>query len=1159
MQEFKANERTFQGVLLNTFQSIINDNADIKFVSAFQEQNVGVGESRFSDTIITSSADSKQKVFVELKPTSWDAQDEILVTDAARKAFNNGVEYFVTGTPRQLIIYKTFMEGTPLLERKLKFYHLSSVKTDNDVLTPSFQKQIIPVVTQFLKELSDIVHGVVEVHWDSVDKIFVNKLSAYILDASSVMYEVMKPKIKADDTLKKRIRDYVTEQEIFNITIKFGDEDVYNLCQLANYLLYLKIIFYSYLERDVKTLGLKPLKIPQDKDLLNKTLRARFDDVLEYDYESIFQKTILDEFEYPNSYLPELQRNVDHIRHLQFHDFNFDIIGSIYNKLIDSQEQHQHGQHFTNTNEVDIVNAFCINKNTKLIFDSGCGAATFLVRAYAFKRYFDKKLKHKELLEELWGIDIAPFPVFLASMNLSLLDIKEIDNYPVVIKKDFGDLRPNSFHKLIFHNHTKKFETKPFDEKYTQVHIPVFDSCVGNPPYIMQELIDDKEKWNGLLKAEHNLKKIDQRSDLYVYYLMHTASFLKEGGRLGYVISSSWLDNLFGASLQKFLLGNFKIIAVIDNQKVRSFDTASINTVILILEKCTDTEAREENNVRFVRVYKEYKELIGKSDDEDRIETAINFAQKIEKTNKSTKNDNYFVTVRNQKILEEESTVEGKYEPGNWGAKYLRSPKIYNKIIEAAGNKLIPLYKVAEIKRGFTTGANDFFYLIDDTDKVKEMSDEDYKLNFGFERKKHNISWEKFGWYYSEMTKSHHALERVYFKPLFKTQKEAKNLEVDLGKLKYHVLVCNEKLDTLKKYNTRIAKYIEIAKKEYLVHERKTMLQRKKGDGTRDWFNLGKDLFVGDFIFPSKIHERYGLIDNRKTKIYCDKVNYNIKPKKEFIKEADLVFLIMNCTLFRYFLELFARQIGEGLTDIDVVVVEKTLVIDPRLLKSKEQELKEILKLLRAREQETIYEEIKKKDRRKLDTIILETLGLKAKDVDELYEQVCESRLQRNEKANSVTTVKSKQKPDYETSLKLIQERFPEIRAYNELIKEKKTNQFIIPNMPAKYPKDLKSGDSNFFQSYYVNFKEGNRQETVSFKNSGQIKLFHFFYEILEVKGTALTLPEKPEDCKKVFAILESDYKKYNTQIKDMLKSYRSKASFLSVYRDLVLCISQHE
>lgn len=1153
MTDFKANERTFQGVLLNTFQTIINDDADIKFESVFQEQNVGVGESRFSDAIITSSVDSKRKIFVELKPTSWDAQDEILVTDAARKAFNNGVEYFVTGTPRQLIIYKTFIEGTPLLERKLKFYPISSIKTDNDVLAPSFQKQITPVITQFLKELSDIVHGVTEVHWDSVDKIFVNKLSAYILDASSVMYEVMKPKIKADATLKKRIRDYVTEQEIFNITIKFNDEDVYNLCQLANYLLYLKIIFYSYLERDVKTLGLKPLKIPQDKDLLNKTLRSRFDDVLQHDYESIFQKTTLDEFEYPNSYLPELQRNVDHIRNLKFHDFNCDIIGSIYNQLINSQEQHQHGQHFTNTNEVDIVNAFCINKDTKLVFDSGCGAATFLVRAYAFKKYFNKKLKHKELLEELWGIDIAPFPVFLASMNLSLLDIKEIDNYPVVIKKDFGDVRQNSFHKHIFHNHTKEFITKPVDDKYVQVRIPVFDSCVGNPPYIMQELIEDKEKWNGLLKAEHNLKKIDQRSDLFVYYLMHTASFLKDGGRLGYVISSSWLDNLFGAGLQKFLLDNFKIIAVIDNQKVRSFDTASINTVILILEKCSDGKAREENNVRFVRVYKEYKDLIGKSDDENRISTVINFAEKIERTNKSSKNENLFITVRKQKLLEEESTVEGKYEPGNWGAKYLRSPEIYNKIIETAGDKLIPLYKVAKVKYGIKSGANDFFYVVDDTYKVDEMNDEDYKMTFGYERKKHLISWEKNGWFYSEMTNSHHILERVYFKPLFKTQKEAKNLEVDLEKLKYHVLICNETLASLKKHNTKIAKYIEIAEKEYTIHERKTMLQREKSDGSREWFNLGEDLFVGDFIFPSKIHERYGLIDNRKTKIYCDKVNYNIKAKKEYAKEADLVFLIMNSTLFRYFLELFARQMGEGLTDIDVVVVEKTLVIDPKLLKSKEQELKELFKSLRGREQETIYEEIKKKDRKTLDTIILESLGLKAKDVDELYAQVCESRLKRNEKANSVTTVKSKEKPDYETSLKLIQERFPEIRNYNELIKNKTIIQFNIPNLPAKFPKDLKAGDSNLFQSYYVNFKDGNKQIPIGFKNISQLKLFRFFYEELEVKGIPLTLPEKPEECEKVRSILENDYKSYRPQIIALLKSYRSKASFLAIYKSLIL------
>lgn len=1155
MIEFKANERTFQGVLLSTFNSILQNNSEIKFDSAFQELNVGVGESRFSDTIITSSVDSKLKVFIELKNQSWDATDEDLVNDAMMKAFKNGIEYFITGTPRQLVLFKTFEPNTTPQDRKLKLYYLANVKSDNDVTTTAYQSQIQPTVKLFLQDLSNLIHGITDVHWDSIDKQFINKLSTYILEASAQMSEEMTPVIQSNDNLKKRIRDYIQEQDIFHVTINFRNDDIYNLCQLSNYLLYLKIIFYSYLQRDVKKLNLKPLTIPEEKHLLNKALRERFNDVLAHDYEPIFKETVLDEFTYPQKYLPELRRNVKQIGKLQFQDLSCDIIGSIYNTLIENQEQHDRGQHFTNTNEVDIVNAFCINKETKTVLDSGCGAGTFLVRAYAFMKYFNKKAKHVELLERLWGIDIAPFPVFLASMNLSLLDIKEIDNYPAIIKKDFSDVKTKSSHDLIFHNHTKEFTIHETDGKFNSVRIPLFDACIGNPPYIRQELVERKDVWSSLAKAEHGLNKINQQSDLYVYYLMHTAAFLKEGGHLGYVISSSWLDVAFGAGLQKFLLDNFKIIAVIDNQKVRSFETASINTVILILEKCSNHEEREKNTVRFIRIYKDYKELIGSSDSENRFDTVINFTSQLEKTNKSVKNDDYFVTVRTQKQLEEESTTDGKYENGNWGAKYLRSPEIYNRIIDKAGDKLIPLRNIVDVFYGIKSGANDFFYVIDDTEEVKNISDDEYKLQFGHERSKHKISWEKFGWYYSELTKNHHLMERVYFQPLFKSQKEAENLEVNKKNLRYHVLICNESLAALKKYNTKIAKYIEIGEKEYDLHNNPTNAQRistVKGN-ERDWFNLGKDLATGDFIFPSKIHEKYGLIDNRKSKVFCDKVNYNISIKKGYSKYAEIIFLIMNSTFFRFLLELFARQMGEGLTDIDVVVVDNTVVIDPELLKPYEKELKEIYKSLRSRERETIYNEIKQKDRRKLDSIIFEALGLKSKDVDELYKEASELRLKRNEKAGSVSTIKSKQKPDYQTSLKLIQERFPEVRTYTSFIQNKETEEFNIPNLPAKFPKDIKDGDSNFFNTYNVYFTEGNKQITVSFKNGSQLKLFRFFYEELELKGTKIRLLTNPNDCEKALRILNDDYKKYSTQIKNVIKSLRSSASYLAVYRDLIL------
>lgn len=1154
MIEFKANERTFQGVLLSTFNSILQDNPDIKFDSAFQELNVGVGESRFSDTIITSSVDSKLKVFIELKNQSWDATDEDLVNDAMMKAFKNGIEYFITGTPRQLVLFKTFEPNTTPQDRKLKLYYLANVKSDNDVTTPAYQSQIQPTVKLFLQDLSNLVHGITDIHWDSIDKQFINKLSTYILEASAQMSEEMTPVIQSNDNLKKRIRDYIQEQDIFHVTINFGNEDIYNLCQLSNYLLYLKIIFYSYLQRDVKKLNLKPLTIPEEKHLLNKALRERFNDVLAHDYEPIFKETVLDEFTYPQKYLPELRRNVKQIGKLQFQELNCDIIGSIYNTLIENQEQHDRGQHFTNTNEVDIVNAFCINKGTKTVLDSGCGAGTFLVRAYAFMKHFDKKAKHIELLERLWGIDIAPFPVFLASMNLSLLDIKEIDNYPAIIKKDFSEVKTNSYHNLIFHNHTKEFTIHKTDGKFSSVRIPQFDACIGNPPYIRQELVERKDVWSSLAKAEHGLNKINQQSDLYVYYLMHTAAFLKEGGRLGYVISSSWLDVAFGTGLQKFLLDNFKIIAVIDNQKVRSFETASINTVILILEKCSDHEEREKNTVRFIRIYKDYKELIGSSDAENRFDTVINFTSQLEKTNKTVKNDDYFVTVRTQKQLEVESTTEGKYENGNWGAKYLRSPEIYNRIIDKAGDKLIPLKNIVDVFYGIKSGANDFFYVIDDTEEVKNLTDDEYKLQFGYERSKHKISWDKYGWYYSELTKNHHLMERVYFQPLFKSQKEAKNLEVDKKRLRYHVLICNESLAALKKYNTKIAKYIEIAEKEYDLHNNPTNAQRistVKGK-ERDWFNLGKELTTGDFIFPSKIGERFRLIDNRKSKVYCDKVNYNISIKADWKKYEDIIFLILNSTLFRYFLDLFSRQMVVKLSDVDVYVVENTLVINPTILKNYSKELKGIYKSFRNREQGTIYQEIKQKDRHRLDSIIFEALGLKIKDVQELYKEAADYVKNRQLHSESLVTVKAKQKPDYETSLKLIQERFPEVHSYSSFIQNIGTEEFNIPNLPAKFPKDIKSGDSNFFNTYNVYFTEGSKQIAVSFKSSSQLKLFRFFYEELELKGAKILLPKDSIACEKILSILISDFKKYSKQIKSVLKSLRSSASYLAIYRDLI-------
>ncbi|MGD8307745.1 MAG: N-6 DNA methylase, partial [Ignavibacteria bacterium] len=474
---YTSTERTFQGILWNKINEILKVDEEIYFSHILQEQNVGVGGARFPDGILYSEKDVRKKVYCELKDTSWDATDERLVFDASMKAFKRGIEYFVTGTPRQLVIYKTFEENTTLSERKLKIYDLSTIRKNNEFTTTTYYNQITQPLKVFLKDLSDIVHEVKELRWDSIDKFFVKKLSAYILEGSAEMADTMYERISSYKVFKKSLRDYLKDQDIFNITLKFDGEEVYKICQLANYLLYLKIIFYSYLQREVPSLKLEPLEIPEDKKKLNKALRKRFDDVLEHDFELIFQGNILDEFEYTDKYLPSLKYNVSQISTLNFQDLNVDIMGSIYNTLIDNQEQHDRGQHFTNVNEVDVVNTFCINKNTQLILDSGCGAGTFLVRGYKFLKHFHPKLTHEELLERLWGVEIALFPTFLSTMNLSLLDIKVTENYPSIIRQDFSEIKSTSSPKLIFLNASHLFEVKDAGGKTKSIRMPVFDAC----------------------------------------------------------------------------------------------------------------------------------------------------------------------------------------------------------------------------------------------------------------------------------------------------------------------------------------------------------------------------------------------------------------------------------------------------------------------------------------------------------------------------------------------------------------------------------------------------------------------------------------------------------------------------------------------------------
>jgi len=104
------------------------------------------------------------------------------------------------------------------------------------------------------------------------------------------------------------------------------------------------------------------------------------------------------------------------------------------------------------------------------------------------------------------------------------------------------------------------------------------------------------------------------------------------------------------------------------------------------------------------------------------IDLERNYDLKEFQEGKRRENEIYRLHIVNQKDLWEFGRDEktGQYTGNKWGGKYLRAPEIYWRILEKGKGKLVKLGDIAEVKRGFTTGANEFFYVEDVTDKIED-------------------------------------------------------------------------------------------------------------------------------------------------------------------------------------------------------------------------------------------------------------------------------------------------------------------------------------------------------------------------------------------------------------------------------------------------------
>ena len=607
------------------------------------------------------------------------------------------------------------------------------------------------------------------------------------------------------------------------------------------------------------------------------------------------------------------------------------------------------------------------------VLDPACGAGSFLVgmlallddlqaRAAAQRGIRESAYERKQRIigRSLYGVDVMDWAVHAARLRLWLALIVDAQ----------------------FTHEETRVRGEPLTTNIQQGDSLVqaidgsqagFDIVIGNPPYVRQEDIADPSIPRRQVTAEHKRAykarlartvyqtfprhfgyqaatgavshTLDARSDLYIYFCFRSLSLLNPRGSFCFITSNAWLDVGYGAAVRQFLLKHCHVKLVLDNQATRSF-AADVNTVIALVSAPHDGYAWGlEQTARFVRLKVPFAASL----------SPVIFAE-IEAAHARTSTAAYRVYPISQEALladgaappaagdggtEPERTPttgpfikkayykKAHYAGDTWGSTYLRAPDIYWTILEKGHGKLVRLGDIADVRRGCTTGANEFFYL--DEARVRRWG-----------------------------------IEEEFLRPAIKSPRACRSILVKPEGLPSKLLLCHADRRSLR--GTRLLAYIQWGE-AHGFHRRPTCA------GRACWWDVGR---------RRRPHLTFSyLIDSTARTLYAPAGCYAGDNFQEIHTSSTLAPALcasLNSTLFQLMVNMAGRSnFGGGLLKIQTYELGNLLCLDPAVLPGYDEGLLastawDVLAL--------------SPERRCLDAIVFDALGLTQGERDAVYEAV---------------------------------------------------------------------------------------------------------------------------------------------------------------------------
>lgn len=288
------------------------------------------------------------------------------------------------------------------------------------------------------------------------------------------------------------------------------------------------------------------------------------------------------------------------------------VIGHIYERLIDNELRNSIGAIYTPdatvTFMVRLAREYLGRFRGHKIVEPACGSGHFYRKLY--RSYVDDVVTdqhnaghtidplnaHQEALTHVYGRDIDPFAVQLTLLGTFLEQLRDnvrpaeksarhnrwsadlsVDTQnsldPITVNPDyyFDIEKTGDLHRALNRQRSCKRAALP-------------DLVIGNPPYGVKVVPGAHYDDIYALKSK----------DSYGYFIANSLLRMKDGSRVLFIVSSSFLTISSHWELRKFILDNSKIVRVIKLHRA-TFPGIDIFPVIIELERMSNSSERDAN------------------------------------------------------------------------------------------------------------------------------------------------------------------------------------------------------------------------------------------------------------------------------------------------------------------------------------------------------------------------------------------------------------------------------------------------------------------------------------------------------------------------------------------------------------------------------------